>query len=243
MEKQYRDQIEKVCLTEESKRRLIQKLANQQKTTLSSFRIRHFPLRVAIAICLLIVSTTTIAIGFPVLHKYFNGNGYEQSATILGKSITRDGWTLTLTDCVGDDRYLYLGLEVSAPKGTVLREEECRLEEYAVSFGDLEDYVMSWHLSQIPDEDQTDNKIHFILWIEGGYHENTFNGKKISLSFSNIYHIGEWDEALSAREHLYDVKAEWYFNNLKISYPDHAIRLNTNAKVSILDVEATITKV
>lgn len=243
MEKQYRDQIEKIYLTEESKKRLIQKLADQQKTTSSSFRVRHFPLRVAIAICLLIISTTTIAIGLPVLHKNFRGNGYEQSATILGKSIMRDSWTLTLTDCVGDDRYLYLGLELAAPKGTVLGEEEYRLEEYDVSFGDLEDYVMAWHLSQVPDEDQADNRIHFILWIEGGYHENTFNGKEISLTFSNLYHIGEWDEVLSAREHLYDCKAEWHFNNLKMTYPDHAIRLNTNVKVSVLDVEANVTKV
>lgn len=243
MEKQYRNEIEQIYLTEKSKEILIQKLINRHTNKSRSLQVRRFSLRVAITICLLVFSTTVIAIGLPVLQKYFHGNGYQQSAAILGKSVTRDGWTLTLTDCVGDDRYLYLGLELVAPKGTILGEEEYSLEQYDVSFGNMKDYVMAWQLRQVPDEDQTDNILHFILWIEGGYYEDTFNGKDISLMFKNLYHVGDWNEALLAREHLYDCKAEWNFNSLKITYPDNAIRFNTNVNISVLGVEANVTRV
>lgn len=241
MERQYRSELEKICLSEQSKKILVQNLVNVQPKQTKSIHKRRFSVAVAAVFCLLLVSTTGLAIGIPILQTYFSGNGYGQSATTLGKSVTQNGWTLTLTDCVGDDRYLYLGLEVAAPEGTILDEEEYRLEEYDFSVFGMNDYVMAWHLTQVPDNNKADNRIRFIFWIEGGYYQDTFNNKHIDLYFRNIYHSGEWNEVDKKREKIYDCEGEWYFNNVKVNYPDNTVRLKPDVKVNVLDAETTVT--
>ena len=44
---------------------------------------------------------------------------YQKNSQILNLSQAVDGWTMTLTDCIGDDNRLYVGIEVTAPEGTV----------------------------------------------------------------------------------------------------------------------------
>ena len=240
MEKQYRSELQQIYFTEESKKILIQNLNTSQSKKSKNIHIPRFS-AVAVCVFLMLLSTTALAIGFPILKTYFKGNGYEQSATLLGKSVIQEGWTLTLTDCVGDDRYLYFGIEVAAPKGIVLDEEDYRLEDYDFSVLGMDDYVMAWHLTQVPDDNKKDNIIRFILWIQGGYYKDTFNNKTIELNFKNIYHVGEWNEVEESREKLYDLKAEWHFDSVKMNYPDNMIRLQPNSEVDVLDVKATLT--
>lgn len=243
MDKQYRNEMDQICLTEESKKIIIQNLVNRQTKPSKPLRAKKMSLKVVAAICLLVFSTTAIAIGFPVLQAYFDGNGYKQSSAIIGKAVTQNGWSMTLTDCVGDDRYLYLGLELAAPEGTVLDKEAYYFEQYDVSFLGMQDYIMAGSLMQVPDEDGTDNLLHFIFRIEGGYYDDTFNGKIMKLSLGNLYHTGDWNEAESRREHLLDSEAEWKFNAVKVDYPDNAIRLKPDINVTVLDVEAKITSI
>ena len=61
----------------------------------------------------------------PVVRNYFGDSaGYRQSAMELGQSITQNGWTMTLTDCVADDYNVYAGITLTAPEGTVLDWDE-----------------------------------------------------------------------------------------------------------------------
>ena len=57
---------------------------------------------VAALIGVLVLSVGAAVTVSPVLRSYFGDSAaYQQSAAELGQSVTKDGWTVTLTDCVG----------------------------------------------------------------------------------------------------------------------------------------------
>lgn len=242
MEKQYQRELEQIHLTEESKRVLIQKLNKDKEKDAKGVHIRRFIGIVATIMCVVLISVTTSAIGFPIIQAYLGGKGYEQSGTTLGKSVTQNGWTLTLTDCVGDDRYLYLGIEVEAPEGVVLDQEDYRIEDFDVAFEGLEDYAMAYQFTQVEDTNKEDNSIQFIFWIQGGYYESSFNNRYMDLRLENIYHR-RWNAIGEVYEDLYACEEAWTFKRIPIRYPDNRIQFEPNAQVKVLDIEATLTKV
>ncbi|MFQ7854836.1 MAG: DUF4179 domain-containing protein [Flavonifractor plautii] len=141
MDRRYREELEQVRLTEESKRELVRALearrelaaegTGQKDALLEPYRRGGGrPDRRA----------GVVGGGggdrLPVLRSYFGDSAaYQQSAAELGQSVTKDGWTVTLTDCVGDDRNLWFGLEIAGPEGTVL---------------DAENYYIDWYECQFP---------------------------------------------------------------------------------------------
>ena len=120
MDNRYRDELDQIRLTGESKRALVRALAARQ----GSKHARRWS-RTAVAaavIAAVLAGTVGAAVVLPpVVRNYFGDSaGYRQSAMELGQSITQNGWTMTLTDCMADDYTIYLGLTLSAPEGTVL---------------------------------------------------------------------------------------------------------------------------
>ncbi|MGL5675115.1 MAG: DUF4179 domain-containing protein [Cellulosilyticaceae bacterium] len=242
MEKQYQKELEQIHLTEEGKRMLVQKLSKNSVRDTKAIHTRRFVGIAATILCVILISVTTSAIGFPIVQAYLGGKGYEQSGTTLGKSVTKNDWTLTLTDCVGDDRYLYLGIEVEAPKGIVLGEEAYRIEDFDIDFEGLEDYAMAYQFTQVEDDNKEDNIIRFIFWIQGGYYESSFNNRYMDLKLKNISYRN-WDTTGEAYEDLYACEEEWRFKRIPIRYPDNRIQFEPNTVVKVLDIEETLTKV
>ena len=100
MKNLYQSELDQIRLTEESKGRLIQSLHGREKPARTrAVRGWRRTVIAAAAVCVLIVSVSAAALIVPVLGEYYqNSKGYQQSSVVLEKSITKNGWTMTLTD-------------------------------------------------------------------------------------------------------------------------------------------------
>lgn len=243
MYEQYKIELERLQLSTEDKKDLTESLSRTKTATKGLRRMLRLSTAAAVAICSLVIVASGAAIVIPVLRDYFGGQGYDQSSALLGYSVDQDGWTMKLTDCVGNDRFLYLGLELTGPTGTVLDHDDYQMD-FEYHFRDLNSYGAQ--LQQIADSDPYDNSIRFILWIEGfdysdnGQFDNSFNGQPIELKLNGLYRK-EWNGP--ELERIYESEAEWDFGHQTISYADNAIRLKPNQAVNVLDTSATITSI
>ena len=255
----YKEELDRVRLTEDSKRALAASLGRRERRA-QPRRALHLPggLRqaavVAAVLCLLTSAAVAVVAASPTLRDsvFGGGAGYEQSSGFIGQSIEKNGWTLTITDCVGDDLDLYLGLELEAPEGTVLDQETYffgdRTFDFTMKFPDLGRNGGAEGLHCLPDDDPSDNRLSFLLHARAFkfFQENTgsFNGQRVRLAFPGLSHyIWIEEEPEWRREVVRDCGETWDFGTLTVSYPDSTIHLEPNLPVTTLDVEATITEV
>lgn len=247
MKNSYQDQMDGLRLSPEGKGRLIAALASEGKQAgPRPRRVLRLGLLMAVAAALLTAAAGATLLVAPVLRDYYGGGGYDQSAGALGHSVTRGGWTMTLTDCVGDDNYLYLGLSLTAPRGTVLnagKEESYYLEHEVFQFDGMGRQAMAWVLRQVPDADPADHQLRFVLWIEARSDTGSLNGRQMELSLGGLYHFGPWNESARDFERQYDCEEVWDFGALTINYPDRAIRLTPETAVQVLGETATLASV
>jgi len=245
---QYRKELEQIRLTKESKAALIRALEAKQVPQ-SSNRPRwwnRFPLIAAAMAAVLVLSAGAAVVASPVVRNYFgNSVGYQQSAVELGESITKNGWIMTLTDCVADDYTVYVGVTLTAPEGTALDNEGGYLFEdwFPPHFPEL-DVAGSGGCMWVEDENPTDNQISFIFTANLYYNNGNqpLNGQLMELTLGRLYHITGWNEKEERWEQAYDCEEDWTFRTT-LNYSDHIIRLEPNLPVHTLDVDATITKV
>lgn len=243
MKRLYCEELDQVRWTAEGKARLAHSLnATLEGKTVARPRqgIRAVAIAIA-AICALAVGAA--AVGIPVLQAHYGGGaGYKQSSTLVGQSVTTQGWTLTLTDCVGDDRYMVLGFELEAPEGTVLDQEEYRPRKDRPGFT-KEVGMSSWAWRQLKDEDPTDNKLYFGLWIENIQDEigdPGLNAQTMELCIEGLEYPA-WNTETEEWEDITVFDGTWDFGTLTISYPDRTLRMKPNTVVTVLGVPATIT--
>lgn len=259
MRDEYRGELDRMKLTAESKKALTDSLCRRKKEERPR---RSFHLAgglrqaavIAAVLCLLTSVAVAVVAASPTLRDSVFGDsaGYEQSSTFIGRSVERGGWTLTITDCVGDDLDLYLGLELEAPEGTALDEEGYFFGESLLGF-DMEFPGLKLsggeQVWQLPDSAPGDNRLSFMVHarafeFEMGGESRSFNGQRVRLSFPGLSHY-RWtpDGEDWRRETVVDCGETWDFGTLTVSYPDSTIHLEPNLPVTTLDVEATITEV
>lgn len=240
----YQNKLDEIKLTSESKYALTDFLAAHNCGAKRQGR-KRFPAIVAAAAAVCILATSAAAIGFgrPILEVRFqNGAGYQQSMTALGQSVTQDGWTMTLTDSVMDEYNIYIGIEIAAPEGTVLDQQEYHFDDWDIRFPGLEDLGGASHYEQVRDSDPADNKLQFILWATYSMREEqSLNGETAELCFDGLYHNGAWNEETCSYERIYDFEQNWSFTT-EITLPENVICLTPNVPVHTLDVDATITR-
>ena len=137
-------------------------------------------------------AATVAAVGDPSLRGIISGDsaGYDQSSGIIGRSIEDGGWTVSITDCVGDESYCYIGVEVEAPEGTVLDGDyylmnaEFDSDMLHKGNGGGRDSL----LRPLPDDDPTDNKVRMVYtWSELGA---GLSGARVRLRLTNFYRLG-----------------------------------------------------
>lgn len=227
-----------------------------QVAVAKSRRMFRTALVAAVIAGLLVIVAGAVLLLAPVLRNYFGESGqyiYQKNSQILNLSQTVDGWTLTLTDCVGDDNRLYIGMEVNAPEGTVLDAQGASgaglgVKDVESGFNIPYDFAqemisveagtekpMAWYVNQVPDESETDNRLRFILWANC---RELLDGKRISLTISKICHGGSADDEAA----VYDFNGAWSFQDIKLDLTDQSIRLKPNLSVPVLDTTATITE-
>lgn len=254
----YRDELDRMRLTEESRRALTSSLGRHRRPERRPLRVTGGLRQAAViaaAVCLLTTAAVAMVAASPTLRDsvFGEGGGYEQSSSFIGRSIEKNGWTLTITDCVGDDLDLYLGLELVAPEGTVLDQDKGYFFgdstfSFTMDFPGLGRDGGAEGLFQIPDGNPTDNRISFLVharafdFFQGS--AQSFNGQRVRLAFPGLSHyIWIEEEPDWRREVVRDCDETWDFGTLTVSYPDSTIRLEPDLPVTTLDVEATITEV
>lgn len=193
-------------------------------------------LAAAVIAGLLMLTTGAVFLLKPVLQTYFGASSsyvYQKNSQILNLSQTVNGWTMTLTDCVGDDNRLYVGIEVTAPEGTALNEQGYPLpygiEEIDIAVSDGAKHPGAWYINQVPDGNEADNHLRFVLWMNC---QESLDGKDISLTLGRISHGNG----------VCDFDGSWTFRNIGLDLADQSIRLEPQVSVPVLDTTATLTE-
>lgn len=229
----YRSELDQVRLTSGSKKALTESLRRRKIPEKPEIRTRRVSAglgKIAAAaaiVCLVsVLSVAAVAkvVGDPTLGNAFHGDqaGYDQSSGIIGRSVERDGWTITITDCVGDDFQAFLGLEVEAPEGTVLDAEHYEIyadNEYGRQGvpGTLNGFFYS-----LPDDDPADNRIHMIYDWYTTRGESNHVRMRLSLIDLVENHGYLWDEKNWDRRMVKE--GRWDFGWINIDYADNALR-------------------
>lgn len=243
MKRQYQNELDQIKLTERSKTALIRSLGEQKSISRTQYRQRWARPVIAVAavVCILVASVAAVTVISPVLGEYYqNSKGYQQSSVALGESITKNGWTMTLTDCVMDEYNLYIGFELTAPEGTVLDwENGYHFEEWDLTYLGI---GASGGIKQLEDDDPTDNSIRFIREAAFVMREDqSLDGQQIEVTVGRLYH-SIWTGEEYLYEKIYDCEEVWNFP-ITLSLPEKVIRLEPDLPVTTLDVEAAITRV
>ena len=250
--KNYRDELDGLGTTGAGRRALLRSLTAEKKTASGHPRPRRV-MRTAVALglaaCVLTAAVGAAVVAAPVLKGYFDGT-YDENATALGRSVTQNGWTMTITDLVGDDQYFYIGVDLVAPEGTVLDADNYQLEgmEYLPS---RDRHPQGLRAIQLDDGDPADNHLSFVYMdvqfnrftalISGGAVE-TPRGEKLELSFNDLY-VSSYDPQAKEIKKETICGETWDFGTIKLDYPDNAIKLTPNLPVTTLGVEAVISHV
>lgn len=221
----YREELDKIQLTEESKQALTESLRRRNAGTVRTvrpLRLRRMAAVAAVIALVAVMSAAAVAsfLGEPSLRDTVLGDpeGYEQSSGMIGRSVECDGWTVSITDCVGDESYCYLGVEVEAPEGTVLDGD------YYLMNAEFDSNMLhkgnggGWDslLRPLPDDDPTDNKVRMVYeWYELGA---GLSGARVRLKLSNFYEQFDynWDEHDWNKEYLSN--GEWDFGWMTADY-------------------------
>ena len=198
----------------------------------------------AACIFVLAVAASATVLIAPIIRDYYeNSAGYQQSSMSIGKSITKNGWTMTLTDCIVDDYNLYAGIELSAPVGTILDYTNgYHFENYTISFPNNFGIGAGSYCRQMEAENCPDNVLRFVFQHRFSMEGQDLNGERVSLTFDSLYHITDWDEQTERWVRSYDCKETWSFQ-VDIAISPDIIRKQPNIPVTTLGVEALITNV
>lgn len=172
----------------------------------------------------------------------------ESSIYQLGRSLEYNGWTVALTDCVGDDNKAFIWVEVTAPEDVSLTESENR---WFRTLFDLSGEGIAGptggSLYTIPDGDPEDNKLSFCIeaspWVDGG-----LRGAVMDITLDPIEDValaeGENYQEIEMYERTEAIRDHsWLFEDVVLDYPDQAIRLEPGLEVDYLDGTATLSQV
>lgn len=227
----YRTELEGVRLTAESKDALKASLRSRARENGPVRRTRRLSAGVgrgiaaAAVLCLLSAMTaaTVAAVGDPSLRGIISGDsaGYDQSSGIIGRSIEDGGWTVSITDCVGDESYCYIGVEVEAPEGTVLDGDyylmnaEFDSDMLHKGNGGGRDSL----LRPLPDDDPTDNKVRMVYaWSELGA---GLSGARVRLRLTNFYEQLDYDWEAHDWNKEYLCYGQWDFGWMTVNFADN----------------------
>lgn len=138
-------------------------------------RISFFVLIAAVFIMTLTVSVFAAEIGATWFQQFFADKCetelseeqiafIEQNAVLINQSNTVDGYTLTVESAMHDERIIYVKLDLYAPVGVALPYGEDRyFETIGLYSKDGELVNQGWSMSEIMDEDKTDNHVEILM--------------------------------------------------------------------------------
>ena len=173
----------------------------------------------------------------------------EEGIYQLNRSETYNGWTVELTDCVGDDTNVYLWVDVTAPEGTVLAPLNggTIYTHFSLELPEGIQSTSGGSVGSIPDQAPQDNRISFCLDL--GVYSGTLRGQSVDLTLDTIADHWWSDPGTdNAVQHEGDVTGAimdhvWIFEDVVLDYPDQAVRLTPNLEIPYMDGTASLTKI
>lgn len=243
----YGQSLEALAFSECAKSRMKNALLSADSARHNHFHRPASVVAIAAALSVfLVVSAAAAFLVIPTLKEYYqNSQGYQQSSVEINQSVAKNGWTMTLTDCVMDEYNIYVGVNLSAPDGTVLNNERgYKFDEWSIYFDGEENIGGASRYELIRGENDGDNSLSFILWSRYPMRDigmESLDGRKLDISLGGLYHNGEWDEDAEKYDKLYDCQETWNFTT-RIKLPEKTISIEPNTHIVTLNVDACITK-
>ena len=161
------------------------------------------------------------------------------------RSESWNGWTVALTDCVGDDANCYVWVEVTAPEGTVLCPPEDGQFCSSYTMSTAEEYSGS-SITSIPDDDPGDERVSFCLRLTAL--QGTLRGQTVDLTLDPIVDCW-WSDSGTDQAVLHEgdltgaIKDHtWVFEDVALNYPDQAVRLAPDVEILYQGGTATLTE-
>ena len=249
-----------ILFTQEEKEQLTARLrqaAKQEDNMNDSTKrtIRHTSHRLIIGVAVAAALTTgalAAAVGGGLMG-YFEARTPEDQSTLeegiyqLNRSETYNGWTVELTDCIGDDTNGYVWVEVTAPEGTVLQPPEGG-QFCSMYYLDSPEDHFGRNITALPDSDPQDNCISFCLELNSL--DGNLRGQTVDFTLEPIVDVWWTDSGTEyAAQHNGSELTEairdhtWVFEDVVLDYPDQAVRLTPNLEVPYMDGTATLTKI
>ena len=189
--KHYTDAMNEVSFTPEEKQELSARLrqAAQSAPQHAHKSKRHRVRRAvcgALAAALAVTMLTAAAVpAFGDTLRAFFGMPVESYP--VGKSVTQQGWTFTVTDCLADSVTLYVALDVQAPEGTVIAPEdapELNFDwEFFTSDHTPHNTFSSYKAEFVPEQYQGGNHLPFVITATMG---NLKDGMTFDLTIWDI---------------------------------------------------------
>lgn len=202
--KRYTDAMNEVRFTPEEKQELSARL---RQTAQSAPQHTHKPRRhrvrravcgaLAAALAVTMLTAAAVPAFGDTLRAFF---GMPVQSYPVGKSVTQQGWTFTVTDCLADSVTLYVALDVQAPEGTVVDPEdapELNFDwEFFTSDHTPHNTFSSYKAEFVPEQYQGDNHLPFVITATMGSLEDdmTFDLTiwDIETSEKSLFRANNW---------------------------------------------------
>ena len=252
-----RHSFDPISFTEEEKEQLTARLlkaAEQEDNMKDSTKraIRHTSHRLIIGVAVAAALTTgalAAAVGGGLMGYFETRTPVAEGIYQLNRSETYNGWTVSLTDCIGDDTNVYLWVDVTAPEGTILAplHDGWFYGDFSLEFPAGVSGTVGSGIAPIPDQNPQDNRISFCLDL--GVHDGTLRGQSIDVTLDTLVdrwwsdpltdqaELHEWDVMGAIKDHV------WVFEDVVLDYPDQAVRLTPDLEIPYMDGTATLTNI
>ena len=255
-----RHSFDPILFTQEEKEQLTARLrqaAEQEDNMNDSTKrtIRHTSHRLIIGVAVAAALTTgalAAAVGGGLMG-YFEARTPEDQSTLeegiyqLNRSETYNGWTVELTDCIGDDTNGYVWVEVTAPEGTVLQPPEGG-QFCSMYYLDSPEDHFGRNITALPDSDPQDNCISFCLELNSL--DGNLRGQTVDFTLEPIVDVWWTDSGTEyAAQHNGSELTEairdhtWVFEDVVLDFPDQAVRLTPELEIPYRDGTATLTEI
>ncbi|MGI5962156.1 MAG: DUF4179 domain-containing protein [Lawsonibacter sp.] len=206
------------------------------------------------AACLMTAGALATALS-PGLRGYFSGADesvqqiMEQGIYPLDRSLTYNGWTMTLDECIGDETSVFLWGTLTAPERISLNVPNGGTFRGKIRAPKMPE---TWGSCQLgfgfyPDEDPDENRISFCCQISTN---QGVRGETVSLRLESIeaYWWSESEDGTVEEHILPQLTAgiedhQWVFEDLVLDYPDQTVVLEPDILIPYQDGTATLTQV
>lgn len=247
MNRQYRDELDKVRLSAQSKQQLIDRLHEQSapQTAKKCGRKRRAVV-LAVAACVVLAATAGAAVLHDTLQHlwtYESQPVYEAYKTGLGRTQTADGWTVTLTDCVGSESSLYIGVELTVPEG-VDPNGLYQFGDCDMTLSDGTKTCCGWGINQISHDVPDGNTLHY-AWemdIASEMKEIGLCGQTVNLMIDSINHL-VWNAETDRYDEVLMTDHVWKFEDVKLDYPTADTTYAVDKPVEYLGGMATLDEI